>query len=297
VDPDLLRRRELLAAGVTADEVRRLLHTGDLVAVRRGAYARRGTMPADPVSRHALQARAAVRELTAGAVVSHASAAVLHGLPLWNIPLTRVQVTRNRRSGARRTATLDVRAAALDADETVLVGPTTVTSAARTVADLARTVPFEQAVVVADAALHRGLVTRSDLVEALARAPHRPGNPRARRVVQFADGRSESVGESRSRYALHLARLPTPDLQWVVHAVDGAQLARVDFAWPAAGVVGEFDGRVKYGRSLTPGREPGEVVFAEKLREDAIRARGLRVVRWTWPDLQRFAPVVDRIRG
>ena len=46
-------------------------------------------------------------------------------------------------------------------------------------------------------------------------------------------------------------------------------------------MAGEFDGRVKY-RSASFGQDPEEVVWREKLREDALRASGLTVARWTW---------------
>ena len=39
------------------------------------------------------------------------------------------------------------------------------------------------------------------------------------------------------------------------------------------------------------------MVYAEKLREDAIRDEGLQVVRWTWPDLRAFGPTAARIRA
>jgi len=70
----------------------------------------------------------------------------------------------------------------------------------------------------------------------------------------------------------------------------------VDFGWPAAGVVGEFDGRVKYSRLVGPGLTPGEVVFREKRREDALRAAGMAVVRWTWEELTNFDPIAARLR-
>jgi hypothetical protein len=54
--------------------------------------------------------------------------------------------------------------------------------------------------------------------------------------------------------------------------------------------------RGAYGRFLKPGEEPGDAVFAEKRREDALRAEGLMVVRWTWADLSAFAPVAARLR-
>ncbi len=46
-----------------------------------------------------------------------------------------------------------------------------------------------------------------------------------------------------------------------------------------------------------PHGDVGEVVYAEKLREDAIRGEGLKVVRWTWPDLHDFGPTATRIRA
>jgi hypothetical protein len=52
--------------------------------------------------------------------------------------------------------------------------------------------------------------------------------------------------------------------------------------------VGEFDGRVKYGQSAD--------LWAEKQREDRLRALGLAVVRWVWADVVGdFTPVVRRI--
>ncbi|GAA2873379.1 hypothetical protein GCM10010472_33320 [Pseudonocardia halophobica] len=71
-------------------------------------------------------------------------------------------------------------------------------------------------------------------------------------------------------------------LQLVVPGVARGVDGRVDFAWREQRVVGEFDGRVRCGRLLAPGQEAGAAVFAEKVREDAIRAAGWTVLRWTW---------------
>jgi len=70
----------------------------------------------------------------------------------------------------------------------------------------------------------------------------------------------------------------------------------VDFGWPELRTVGEFDGLVKYGRLLKPGQDPADVVVAEKLREDEIRDLDLRVIRWTWADIDHFDPVAERLR-
>jgi len=101
-------------------------------------------------------------------------------------------------------------------DEIVSVGDLPVTSVARTVVDLARTVPFEAAVVAADAALARRLVSSADLALMLVRCIGWRGSPAARRAIGFADDRAESVGETRSRVAIARAGLPAPVPQWEV---------------------------------------------------------------------------------
>jgi hypothetical protein len=294
----LSRRSQLLAAGFSDDEVRRLVRDGRLTPLRRGVYVE-GAVPDDVLARHVLRVRAAVTELATDAVVSHVSAAALHGLSIWRVPLDRVHVTRARRNGGRCGVLVHVHTAALDPAEVVMIGGLRVTSLARTVADLARSLPFELAVVLADSAMfhrRRDRVEPADLVAALERAPRWPGSPAARRAIAFADGLSESVGESRSRVAIAAAGLAAPVLQWEVRAAGtGAFIGRVDFAWPALRVVAEFDGLVKYGRTLRPGQDPVEVLVEEKLREDALRAEDLGMVRWTWSDLGHFAPVAARL--
>lgn len=60
-------------------------------------------------------------------------------------------------------------------------------------------------------------------------------------------------------------------------------------------MIGEFDGKVKYGRLLKPGETPGDTVFREKRREDALRELGYIVVRWIWDDLLHPARLVARV--
>jgi hypothetical protein len=286
----------MLAAGYSDDELRRMRSARQLVAVRPGAYvAGEDERLRSPAARHLLEIEAALQQLGPGAVVSHASAAVVHRLPLWSTPIGRVHVTRNRRSGGRRSRYLHLHAAALDVDEVELVGGIPVTSVARTIADLARELPFEPALVPADAALYRKLVTRVDLEEAVERSSNRRGNSAARRVIAFADGGGQSPGETRSRFALLRAGVSPPRLQREFFSRTGRFIGRVDFDWDEFECVGEFDGEVKYGRALQPGQDLGEVVFQEKLREDALRDEGRQVVRWIWSELSRFEVVVDRL--
>ncbi|MGI5127725.1 hypothetical protein ACQEVB_13010 [Pseudonocardia sp. CA-107938] len=286
-------RHDLLREGFSDDELRSLRRRGTLCPVRRGAYVH-GPPPADAVEEHLLKIRAATEYLSEEAVVSHVSAAVVHGLPTWGLPLARVDVTRpGRCRGGRHGELVHVRTNTLDPAEVVVVERMRVTSLERTVVDVGRAVPFTQSLVIADAAFAREGWDGERAWGLLAAMRRWPGTPAARRVLEFADGRSESVGETRSRVLLANAGLPTPVLQWCVPGTRH----RCDFAWPEAGVVGEFDGRVKYGRLLRPGQDPGDAVFEEKLREDEIRATGRAVVRWTWADLDAFGPVAARLRA
>ena len=274
MDPELtglVFRPALLDAGVTDDELRRLRRQRRLTVVRRGAYVTADDVRLDDqVGRHVLAVRAAVERLARGAVVSHASAAALHGLTMWEVPLRRVHVTVDRDSGGRRTDLLHVHAASLHPDDVVEVGGLLCTSVARTVVDLARTLPFEPALVVADAARHRHRVSGAALEAAVARVAGRRGGPDARRVVAAADPRPESPGETRSRIAI--ARRVCPRRPCSTRSRSSASAPTS--TGTSSATVGEFDGKVKYGRALRPGQIPGEAVFAEKRREDALRDLG-----------------------
>jgi hypothetical protein len=298
--PELTLRPQLLAAGFSDRELRRLVRSGRLTPVRRGVYVQ-GGVPDDVLARHALQIAAAMHELAGDAVVSHLSAAVLHGLRIWGARIDSVHITRRRRTGGRCGPLVHVHTAALDPCEIVLLAGLPVTSLARTVADLARMLPFEQAVVLADAAAfykRPDRVEKADLLAVLDHEPRRPGSRAARRAIDFSNGLSESVGESRSRIAIAAAGLPPPVLQLEVHAAaTGRFIGRVDMGWPDLRTVGEFDGLVKYGRTLRPGQDIEEVLVEEKLREDALRDEDLGVVRWIWKDLTNFDPTARRLRA
>jgi hypothetical protein len=293
--PPLHLRPHLLACGYSSEEVQRARRAGDLVPVRRGAYLSRGDERLDlPAARHQVLVRATAPTLAPGTVVSHVSAAVLHGLAVWAVPLDHVHVTRPERSSGRIGSVVHRHVAPLDPTEVTVIDGVLVTSLARTVVDITRGVPFEQAVAVADSALFRYAdLPPGALTAAVARAAGWPGAPAARRAVAFARRGAQSPGESRSRIAMARVGLPVPTLQFAVQLADGT--AFTDFGWAGRRAVGEFDGEVKYGRLVPPGRTPGDVVFAEKIREDAVRALGYGFARWIWDELDDFAPVAARI--
>ena len=257
--PEPVTRKDALAAGFTDSE----LSGSGWHRLRRGMYlptaAYAGNLTA--LQRHVLQASAAASASSDEAVISHVTAAVAHGLPIWAIPLEpstcpavggrargRVPRPSSTQRHSRRRRRLgggfagDVRRA--------------------TVVDLARTIPFEQAVVVGDAALQLGKTTVSELADQLERQLDAPGAAGARRVLQFLDGRAESPGESRSRVALsRWGTLPNPECSHL-YSMKGRFLARVDFLFPELGVIGEFDGEGKYRREDLRGTRTADDVGA-----------------------------------
>lgn len=285
---------ELNADGHDANELHRLVQSGTLVRVRRGAYA----LPDDALTaedRHRCLVSATMALVGPTLVVSHRSAALLHRLPILGAPPRLVDATHPSVPGGSVRGHLHTHAARIDPLEVTTVAGIPVTSEARTVVDLARSYGQASAIVSGDAALSSGLPLEL-LKQSLDWSRGRPGVRRARRVVHLLDPRSESPGESLSRLALHSAGLPTPELQYEIHDLRGELLARCDFCWPDRQTAGEFDGRIKYGRLVPPGQRAEDVVFVEKLREDALRDCGWQVVRWTWTDLERPGEIGDRVR-
>ena len=169
-----------------------------------------------------------------------------------------------------------------------------VASLARTVLDLCRTVPIEQAVAADDRAMAYGLV-REVPEDHLAQMARWPGTRQASRAITLFDPRRESPGESVSRVRLHEDGLPTPEPQQDIYHGHGKFVARVDFYWKEQRTIGEFDGKIKYGRQRKPGQSLEEAIFTEKLREDALRDLGWQIVRWLWADLYRPGVHRDRV--
>ena len=83
-----------------------------------------------------------------------------------------------------------------------------------------------------------------------------------------------------------------------VFAPDGRFVGRSDFGWPDFGVLGEFDGKAKYGELLRrPGQSAEEVLIAaENRREDRLRELGWMVIRWMWQDLTRPEALIGGLR-
>jgi len=277
--------RDLRAEGFEPAELARLRRTGIIRSVRRGAYVLDPTPTTEPAAAHREQIRATMGLLSTPAIVSHMSAAVMHGLPLWNAELARVHLIRDRANGGHVDDLVHLHVMPLGLGDVTEIDGIAVTSLARTVCDLARSLSSFKAVPIGDAALARGL-SLVELTDVLARCRGWRGVVRARRTVDFLDARSESPGESCSRVVLHEQGLPKPDLQVKVYDDHGYFIARSDFGWIERRTLGEFDGQGKYGALRRPDQTADDVVLDEKAREDRLRDNGWQIARWDWPVLR-----------
>ena len=137
-----------------------------------------------------------------------------------------------------------------------------------------------------DAALRAGISGR-ELCRTADELAQWPGACAAKAAAAVADGRAESPGESRARLLVAECGLPAPRPQAVI--AEGDFVARVDLLIDDCRLIVEFDGREKYQRCRDPGVDKrlsdGDIVWAEKLREDRLRELGFEVVRLVWADL------------
>lgn len=279
-------RAQAVDAGYTEQEIRRLKRSGEWANVRRGAYAEKVVLDSlDDAGLHKRRVRAVVLKLAEPTVVSHNSAAVLLDMPHWGIDLERVHVTRPEQHAGRIEAGVSHHEAAVPPEEIVRVGGLPCTDLARTALDVGREFGFLPGVVAADAALQRG-VDADVLAERAAAMSDWPNARVACRALRCSDPGAESPGESLSRVLMAEIGMPRPRTQVVIR--DGDFVARVDFLIEEFQEIVEFDGRMKYQRMRDPEDrvvDDGDVVWAEKQREDRLRELGFTVVRLVWADL------------
>ena len=287
--PDLILARDALRLG-TDRELRRRVADRTMVKVATGVF-----LPAiewNPMTadeRYRTRVRAAALISSPSAQFSHESAAAMWNLPSIGPWPAAVHELTEQTSGGRSRVGIVRHGLGLDGSPMTIDG-VTVTSLARTVVDVSCTTSFVRAVAMADAALHapqRGVPARTSklelqgLVETLV--PYY-GMGKATRVINFANGESGSAGESFARVQFHALGFPPPELQ-VDFFDELGFIGCVDFFWRELGLIGEFDGKSKYGarRLYQKDLTSEQIVLIEKDREDRLRRVAKDFVRLDWP--------------
>lgn len=275
---------ELLAFGVSKDQLRRWARTGQVTAIARGVYSPTAWLERvadDPRRMHALAVGAVIRR-NPGLVASHESAAYLQGLDVVlpggsSVP----QLTLTRRNQAPGRALVRgalVRVAAVPDDQITRVFGMPVTTVPRTVMDIARTTGFMEGVVAADSALRSHAAIKVEFAVVLETCAQWRGVVRARRVIAFADMRAESALESVARVRFAQFKVPAPALQANITGMQGF-IGRADFCWHQYRTIAEADGALKYEER---GRERARAQLA---RDEKFHDAGWETFHFTWREI------------
>ena len=199
-------------ADAEARELRRRVRSGELSRVRRGvmqptlqpltslAWAQR---PEEARQRYLDRIVAVGETRRRDVVFSHASALAILGLPTLQLWPSTVDILDPPGSARRSKRGVVVHRAELDSDDILEWEGFYVTNVARTIADLARAGDFMATIVALDHALgpranSLHAVTK-DAVRSVVDAQGSWGRARALELIDFADPRAGSPGESGSR--------------------------------------------------------------------------------------------------
>lgn len=298
-DDRVFLRRDALRHGYHDRHLTMGVADGYLARVRHGAYTLRSVWDAaDAVERHRLRGRAVLRSHSSRLALSHTSAAIEHGLRLYRPDLSRIHVTCLDNVIAKTTPDVAYHKAPVgDSELLIREGGPMVVSPLRAGLEAASLGTVAQGLVVLDSVVD---LEHAEPEEIAARFKHfrGPGAARLQVTVRLVRKGAESAGESLSRHLCWTHHLPEPQLQFAVYDEHGNLVGRTDFAWPEYGLLGEFDGIMKYGRLLKEGETAAQAVVREKTREDRLRElTGWLMIRLIWGELMRPSETAARIRG
>jgi very-short-patch-repair endonuclease len=271
----LVTRRQLLAAGITAAEIKRRLAKGSLLQEHRGVY-RVGHRAPSVEARYL----AAVLACGEGAMLTGPAAGHLLGLLKGAPPDPEVVARRERRVrgvGTHRSRRPGFAIA-------MVVRGIPVTSVPQTLIALAGALTEDALARACHEAGVRYGTTPADVEAVLAGAPNAPGAGVLRRILHGDTRTTLSALERRFLSLLTANRLPLPATNRLVGK------RRVDCHWREARLIAELDG-YRYHRS----RHAWEL---DRLREREARALGHDFRRYSYRDVfEHPGPMLEELRN
>jgi hypothetical protein len=297
-DTGVFLRRDALADGCDDKTLSRLVRSGLLHRIRRGAYIDASVWSRlDAVGRHRITARAVLRTVHPSSVLTHVSALLELGAPVWNVDLSDIHLTRTDGRAGRREAGIAHHRGVLSDEEVLDRHSVRVSSPARAIIELSTMAGVESVLVSANWLLHENETAGDELARAARAFDCWPGSLHTDLAVRLPDARCAWPGEARTSYLLWRHHLPKPVPQYEVRDECGRLVAVLDFAFPGFGVFLEFDGDIKYERLRRPGETLQDVIRREKRREELVcMLTGWICIRITWEDLARPAATAARLR-
>lgn len=289
-------RGEALATGYDDRDIAHAVRSGTWIRFRRGYYTFRDQWDLlDDIGRHRVRSSAVLRSLGDGVALSHQSGVVRHDLDAWGLDLSRVHVTRLDGGPGRVEGDVVHHEGSSEASDVVRIAGQQVLRAERCALEAASRVNNEVALALLDAGLRDHAFDTADLYEQFSAMERWPFMRHLHIPVRMADARAGSIGESRGRWWFYALGIPMPELQFEVFDAEGNLIGVADWCWPQYKLLGESDGKIKYGRLLKPGEAPGDAAFREKRREDLMReATGFGMLRFIWSDYNNPRSVLAR---
>lgn len=283
----VLARKDIGRIGADDKALARAVRAGELRRLCEGHYT---TGPVGTGEEEHLLRTLAHHRANPGTVIAGPSAGLLHGLPLFDVPLAQVHLAREepqqrrRRQSSPRLVIHPYRGRAIRLRTGGVDDPVPTVPLADAVVHLGALHGPEAFLVAADAGVRLGRLAPAALHDEVCRAAGRQGIGAVRSVLDQVEGRHESPGETRLAFVLRAGGLPA-EPQVVIRGEDW--MCRVDFL-VGDRVVVEFDGLVKYTDRA--------VLVAEKARQDRLLHLGYQVVRVTWADLANPGAIHLRVR-
>lgn len=281
---------QLRELGLSARTVSHRAAAGRLHRIHHTVYS---LVPKSLLTREGLY-MAAVLACGPGAVLSHRSAARLHGIRPYGY--TRIEVTVPSRSTRTHSGVAVHRSTTLTEADTTTVNGIPVTTIARTLFDLAEVTTQRQLERAFDQADMIEGLDLNEINDQLARNPTRPGNKKVRKVLTDHYIGSTPTENDFEEALLALTRelgLPNPRPQFYIDPGDGGPPIRADFAWPERRIVVETDGRRAHGTK--------QAFEADRRRDQRLTAAGWTVIRTTWRQLKQrpheLRPILVKLLG
>jgi len=266
---------QLRALGLSARAVHCRHAVGRLHRIHHTVYS---LVPRELLKRDGLY-MAAVLACGDGAVLSHRSAAALHGLRDWGH--TRIEVTVPKRSRRSHEGVKVHCSTTLTGKDVTVVNNIPCTSVARTLLDLAEVVTHRQLERSFDQAEILQVLDLNAINDQLARNPTRPGAKAVRLVLETHYIGKTATANENEEALLAITRplgIPDPECNKFIVLDDGGPAIKADFVWSAQRVVIEADSDKWHNT-----RQRFEL---DRVRDQRLTAAGWTVIRTTWKQMK-----------